>query len=121
MSEFTLYNLWPTPVYENNIPLDPSWLESINTLEFERMKSGNGNITIDRNILLKPELQSLKEKISEHCNIFIKNFLSISDRTNFYIHTSWANIHAPGDWAQSHRHVNSLISGCFYFYSLAQI
>lgn len=114
MSEFTLYNLWPTPVYENNIPVDPGWLEFIDTLNFERMKSGNGDITVDKNILLKQELQSLTKKINEHCKIFTKNFLSISDRTNFYIHNSWINLHTPGDWAQSHRHVNSLISGCYY-------
>ena len=40
--------------------------------------------------------------------------LSINDRTTFYIQNSWINIHEPNDWAQEHRHANSLISGCLY-------
>jgi uncharacterized protein (TIGR02466 family) len=114
MSEFKVYNLWPVPIYENFIPVDQQCFSSIDLLDFERMKSGNGNITVDRNVLLRPEFFDLKSKIEEHCKLYTKNLLSISDRTSFYIHNSWINIHAPGDWAQAHRHVNSLISGCYY-------
>lgn len=114
MAEFKVYNLWPTPIYENIISIDTQWMKIINLLEFERMKSENGNITVDRNVLLREDLKDLKDKIEEHCKLYIKNLLSISDRTNFYIQNSWVNIHAPCDWAQSHRHMNSLISGCLY-------
>jgi len=114
MPEFKVYNLWPVPIYENVIPVEQHWLSSIDLLDFERMKSGNGNITVDRNVLLRPEFSDLKTKIEEHCKLYTKNLLSISDRTTFYIQNSWVNIHHPNDWAQSHRHANSLISGCFY-------
>ena len=114
MSEFTVYNLWPVPVYQNSIIIESHWLKIINSLEFERMKSGNGNITVDRNVLLRPELADLKDKINEQCKLYVKNLLSISNRTDFYIQNSWVNIHEPADWAQAHRHMNSLISGCLY-------
>lgn len=114
MPEFKVHNLWPIPIYQNHMPIDDQLMQLINSLEFERMKSGNGNITVDRNILLRKDFADLKDKIQEHCKLYVKNLLSISDRTNFYIQNSWINIHKPQDCAQSHIHTNSLISGCLY-------
>jgi uncharacterized protein (TIGR02466 family) len=51
-----------------------------------------------------------------------KRLFKINDELhqNFYIVNSWANVHTPGDWAQSHKHVNSLISGCYYLKTPAE-
>lgn len=114
MPEFKVHNLWPIPIYQNHMPIDDGWMQLINLLTFERMKSGNGNITVDRNVLLKSEFADLKDKIEEHCKLYVKNLLSITDRTSFYLQNSWINIHEPDDFAQSHIHTNSLISGCLY-------
>lgn len=114
MPEFKVHNLWPTPIYQNHISIDARWMQLIDSLTFERMKSKNGNITVDRNVLLNPEFADLKDNVEEHCKLYVKNLLSITDRTSFYLQNSWINIHEPHDFAQSHIHTNSLISGCLY-------
>jgi uncharacterized protein (TIGR02466 family) len=114
--EFRLHNLWPIPLYENIVkPFNKNWLTyAIESAEYERMHSDNGDITINRYILDIPEFTDLKQHIQNHCDILMKKYFGTKPNIEFYLQNSWINRHHTGDFGQLHNHQNSLLSGCFY-------
>jgi len=114
--EFALHNLWPIPVYENQLrPFNQQWLDyAVSNATYERMHSNNGDITINRYILDVPELEDLKKHVLDHCNILMKKYFGNKSNVEFYLQNSWINRHHKGDYAQIHKHQNSLLSGCLY-------
>ena len=115
-NEFVLHNLWPIPVYENRVrPFNQKWLDyAINTATYERMHSNNGDITVNRYILDLPEFEDLKKHVQDHCDILMKKYLGTKSNVEFYLQNSWINRHHKDDFAQMHKHQNSLLSGCLY-------
>ena len=114
--EFRLHNLWPIPVYENKLnPFNQQWLDyAINSANYERMHSDNGDITINRYILDVPEFADLKKHVQHHCDILMKKYFGTKTNAEFYLQNSWINRHNKDDWGQIHNHQNSLLSGCLY-------
>jgi len=104
--------LFPTLVYQNNIPVNNTELEVVKNMMFERAHSNNGFITKDKTILTL--LSETRKSICQHLEFYIYNVLRISKKHKFYITTSWVNKHITGDAAHTHFHANSLISGCYY-------
>ena len=104
--------LWPTPVYFNKLQSDKNDLDIAKTFEYERMNSDNGNYTLDKNVLDK--MPSLKNRIQNEFENYVRNVLHIKKDINFKIINSWINIHKKGDWSQSHLHKNSCFSGVYY-------
>jgi uncharacterized protein (TIGR02466 family) len=56
---------------------------------------------------------------SKHIDDYIKKFLfEVMEYDQKFVTaervSSWANKHLPGDWAQSHSHDNSFVSGVWY-------
>ena len=45
------FELFPTPVYKSKIEVQDEWLKLCETTEYERMKTGNGDISKNRKIL----------------------------------------------------------------------
>lgn len=115
MMEYSVTPLFPIPLYRTSLgSLDRSIKDIIEELEFERMPSDNGFYTVDKNVLDRQELQSLKNKIQSHINNFLYEVIDCETTIKFEIQNSWINRHSKSDWAPSHRHSNSLISGVYY-------
>ena len=108
---FKVHELWPTPIYENYIEVKPDWVNKSKTFEYERMYSNNGDYTKNKKIL--NELPDLKHEIFKNVILFTEKYLHIAD-INFYFTNSWVVKHYPNDWAQTHNHTNSLLSGVYY-------
>tara|TARA_B100001093_G_C26541953_1_gene890698 strand:+ start:192 stop:812 length:621 start_codon:yes stop_codon:yes gene_type:complete len=104
--------LWPTPVYFNKLQSDKNDLDIAKTFKYERMNSDNGNYTLDKNVLDK--MPTLKNRIENEFEKYVRDVLHINKKVNFKIINSWINIHKKGDWSQSHLHKNSCFSGVYY-------
>ena len=74
MIEYTKHQLWPTPVYQSKIQVKDEWLKMCDTAPFERMKTDNGDISIDRNIL---NSTSLKKDIEEHIDLYVRDWIKL--------------------------------------------
>jgi uncharacterized protein (TIGR02466 family) len=114
IEKFEILKLFPVPLYVSYIEVENNFLKKIEKEEFIRMKSENGFYTKNKYFLNQEIYKDLKNKIYEHLNFFLKEKLSITDHLDFYITTSWINIHKKEDWAQQHSHQNSIISGVYY-------
>ena len=112
MPEFKAHNLWPTPIYESEIPVKEQWKTAVINLEYERTHVNNSNISKNRYIL--NSMPDLKQEIEKHCEIFVRKYLIVKDNAKFYLQNSWSNIHKPNEFSQIHKHGNSLISGVYY-------
>jgi uncharacterized protein (TIGR02466 family) len=111
MIDYTQHNLWPTPVYQSRIELQDKWLEFSKTCEYERMETDNGDISKDRYIL---DSMDLKNDIQDHVNNFVRDWLRVDKKAEFYFTNSWMVRHNKKDWSGMHFHANSLISGVYY-------
>ncbi len=112
MPEFTTYNLWPIPVYKSNVPVREKWKVLLKGLEYERTHVNNSDISKDRNVL--NSMPELKTEIENHCELFVRKYLTVKDNAKFYLQNSWCNIHGPDEKSQIHYHGNSLLSGVYY-------
>ena len=56
-----------------------------------------------------------KSEILKETNNYLYNIFQINKTINFYISSSWSIIHEKDDMAESHYHVNSFVSGVYYF------
>ena len=86
MPEFKTHNLWPIPVYEGEELVRPELLDFIKKIEYERMKAGNGDISIDRYIL--ENMSDLKKEIEKHCKLYVEKYLKVSKNAHFYLQNS---------------------------------
>jgi uncharacterized protein (TIGR02466 family) len=114
LEKFEIFKMFPVPLYLTNIGVENYNLNEIHKEEYVRMKSENGYYTKDKHILDKQLYNNLKNKINDHLNFFLKQQLFTTNDLTFYITTSWINIHKKEDWAQTHSHENSIISGVYY-------
>ena len=112
MSEFKAHNIWPTPIYENEILVKDEWLEFCKVVDCKRTNDDNGFISLGSHVLDNIVLQELKKELIHHVSIFTKHQLNIVNK--FKMTSSWVTKHEKGDFAQIHSHKNSLISGVYY-------
>ena len=112
MPEFKTHNLWPIPVYEAEIPVKQEWKDAVINLEYERTHINNSDISKDRYIL--NNIPDLKSDIENHCELFVRKYLTVEDNAKFYLQNSWCNIHGPNEYSQIHYHASSLLSGVYY-------
>ena len=109
-----VHSLFPTPVFQSEIPLKEGWLEYVKTLNYDRTAMDNGYISRDRDIFSHPELRSLKHEISDAVKYFAYGHLKVSDYVYIDVCRAWGIKHMPNDWAQNHCHMNSIFSGIYY-------
>ena len=112
MTEFNVHQLWPCPIYENDIPVKKEWLDYVHNTEYERTRIENSDISKDRYIL--KDLPDLKKEIDSHCENFVRKYLHVKNKLNFYMLNSWSNRHQPSDHSQIHYHGNAMLSGTYY-------
>ena len=108
----TVHNIWSVPIFTDKIQSDYKWLPNAKSLEYKRMYSKNGDITINKNVLELPEFNDLKNKILSSFEKYVYDFLSVKKDVKFKFLNSWIVKHKKDDVAQSHMHANSVFSGC---------
>jgi uncharacterized protein (TIGR02466 family) len=117
MKNSTIQNLFPTPIYQNNIGriFNKKELEFIKNEKNYCVKNvGNVN-TINNYILNKPELKNIKNFIQQCCDDYLKKIISPKNNVKLYITQSWLNYTNKDEFHHSHEHANSVVSGVFYF------
>lgn len=114
-SEYNITPLFAVPLYQSFVDaVDQKDVDFIKSLDYERMPADNGDYTVCKNVLDIPQLRDLKLKIQKKIDHFVYEILDCDKNVKFEIQNSWANRHGKLDFAGSHRHSNSLISGVFY-------
>lgn len=107
--------LFAIPLYQTQLDsLSDQERQFIIDLDYSRMPSDNGDYTLDKYVLEKPELFILKERIQQGIDHFVYEVLDCSRDVKFEIQNSWVNKHSKLDFAGTHRHSNSVISGVYY-------
>ena len=112
MPEFKTHNLWPIPIYQGEIPVKQEWKDAVINTEYERTHINNSDISKDRYLL--NTIPDLKQDIENHCERFVRKYLTVKDNAQFYLQNSWCNIHGPEESSQIHFHASSLLSGVYY-------
>jgi|8_EtaG_2_1085327.scaffolds.fasta_scaffold03361_5 uncharacterized protein (TIGR02466 family) len=107
-----LFTLWPVPIYKSEIPLNTKWLNFIKKIKYNRVYANNGWMSDKFNLLETKQLKTLKKQIIKHLHNYTYEHLGI--KTKFKITVSWAMKHTEGDFAQTHKHTNSVFSGIYY-------
>ena len=65
-----VHSLFPTPIFQSEIPLKKEWLDFVKTLEYDRTSMDNGYISRSRDIFSNQELRGLKHEISDATKFF---------------------------------------------------
>lgn len=113
--KYTVTPLFAVPLYQTIInPLNSDVLEFIRNLDYERMPANNGDYTKNKFVLDLLELVDLKKDIQFHIDYFAHEILDCDNDLVFEIQNSWINRHGKNDFAGSHRHNNSILSGVYY-------
>jgi uncharacterized protein (TIGR02466 family) len=110
--------LFPTPLYVGKLTegvtkdeFDFVNQDSLYTY-FDENPGGNTG-SFNNNVLNLPELSRIKNFIQEHLDHYAKNVMCIENRIHPTI--SWLNKNQKGTAHYRHYHVNSILSGVFYF------
>ena len=106
--------LFSTPLYVSKEEVTSSDAEYIKNLEYYEMVSNVGWMSEDSYVLENSALQSLKNTVQKCIDDYAHEVLQVQDDFEFYITNSWVTVHKEGDFAPTHDHVNSLLSGVFY-------
>ena len=114
MREAKVFQLFPISLYKASFDIDEDTKQLFYNEEYERMFSGNGFYTKNKYLLHDKKYSYVIDNIKKHLNYFTRKYMTVSDDVNFYLQNSWAVKHKGEDWAQSHSHANSLISGVYY-------
>ena len=113
MNNTRIMDLFPTPLYLNNIdaPLinqQKNYLLNLpKILNMGNLRSESGYIF--ENTLFTELKKTINEHIKEYVNIVYPN-----SNLDVYITQSWANYTEPNEYHHKHSHPNSFISGVFY-------
>ncbi len=99
-----MIDLFPTPLY-----IEPITIEENNWDNIRMESCGNGLTSVSRNIL--NILPLLTQQVYYH----IDQYLQLTGhKTKINITSSWLNFHRYMDYAQTHYHSNSIISGVIF-------
>ncbi len=118
MSKPTIYPLFSTPVYVNNVgPFDRPDLKALKyTSTMPTGGTYNFLSSVDKRVLDRPEFRGVHEIVMREVNVYARQLLCVNDKIEFYVTDSWVNLHRRGHSAGAHFHHNSLISGVLYLH-----
>lgn len=115
MIDYNITPLFAIPLYQSIVDnVNTQDIDFIKSLPYERVPADNGDYTVSKNVLDIPELVNLKINLQKKIDQFVYEILDCDHDVKFEIQNSWVNRHSKLDFAGSHRHSNSLISGVFY-------
>lgn len=86
----------------------------VKNIDYEPVHIGNGDWSVDRNILNDKKLSSIKDHVLSNVSRLSKDVYLIDDDMEFVISSSWILKHSYGDYCVMHNHTGSLFSGVFY-------
>ena len=108
-----ILNLFPTPVYKDIIAIPESVDQHYQKERYARNNYNNGWMS-KFNLHKDEKYKPLISIIDEHVNKFCYDGLKIKKNLKTSCCGAWINLHKGNDWAQEHRHTNSMISGVVY-------
>jgi len=113
MNNTRIMDLFPTPLYINNI--DAPLINQQKTYLLNLPKILNmGNLRSESGYIFEyPLFTELKKTINEHIKEYV-NIVYPNSNLDVYITQSWANFTEPNQYHHKHSHPNSFISGVFY-------
>lgn len=116
MSKPTIYPLFSTPVYVNNV--GEFERPDLSALEFSTSDPVGGSYnflsSVDKYVLHRPEFAHVHEIVMKELELYTRELLAVNRSIEFYVTNSWINVHRRGQAAGAHMHHNSLISGVLY-------
>jgi uncharacterized protein (TIGR02466 family) len=116
MNKPTIYPLFATPVYVNNV--GDFERPDLKSLEYSSTIPTGGAYnflsSVDKKVLDRPEFRHVHEIVMQEVNSYARELLRVNRSIEFYITDSWVNVHRRGHSAGSHVHNNSLVSGVLY-------
>ena len=110
--EMEIINIFSSPILKTQIDIKHHWMGYIRQLEYERNSHDNAYVSSKLDVLQDTGMRMVKKKIEEIINMYMENYLRLSDTLR--ITSSWVMKHKQGDYAQSHQHKNSVVSGVLY-------
>jgi uncharacterized protein (TIGR02466 family) len=116
---FTVENLFPTPVFRTNIGRAFTKKELL-FIDQNRNDtySNEGNITSSNTYVLEKEpLKKLKQYCLDCTSVFLQNVHKPNCDVTPFITQSWLNWTEPGEYHHVHAHQNSFISGVLYLHA----
>lgn len=112
-----IHSLFPTPVYENNLPRHFTKQEIEYALECQKFYTLNeGNTTSCNNYVLEEDpMSDIKNFILFCLREYMNEIITPHFDVDIRITQSWFNYTNPGQFHHKHTHPNSFVSGVFYF------
>jgi len=119
----SIHILFPTPVYQSVLDFRPSEVKFM--LDYMRdcdwapdtdiVNRPNGETTkLEADILSKPELLLLENKIDSEVHKFAKSLQLDLSKHGLKRINSWGNLQRKGNYIAEHRHNNTQFAGVFY-------
>ena len=113
-TDFSLLTLFPVPVYISKIEISEQTKQQVKQQHFKEIGSKNGFMTATTDMLGNSEFAELRKLIDSHVQDYVKNIYAPEDGIEFFLTTSWAMLHRPGNWSHTHTHANAIVSGILY-------
>ena len=118
MKKSVIQNLFPTPIYMNNLdrPFTKQELQFVEKQKNHCVKN-TGNInTKDNYILNRKEFKNIKKFLDQCCKDYLERIICPKEKNlKLYITQSWLNFTEANQYHHQHSHPNSVISGVLYF------
>jgi uncharacterized protein (TIGR02466 family) len=113
MNNTRIIDLFPTPLYINNINAPLINQQKDYLLNLPKVLN-MGNLRSESGYIFEyPLFTELKKTINEHIKEYV-NIIYPGSNLDVYITQSWANYTEPNQYHHKHSHPNSFISGVFY-------
>jgi uncharacterized protein (TIGR02466 family) len=115
--EMKVLPLFATPMGIQELTVDSDQIEQVlESLSYQPINvpmSNRCSVSTDFDLLKKPELQDLRDKILSAIQDFSVNYVG-SKPAQFRLERSWATRTQPGESSAIHNHMNSMYSAVFY-------
>jgi len=113
MNNTKIMDLFPTPLYINNIDAPLINQQKDYLLNLPKILN-TGNLRSESGYIFEYSLfTELKKTINEHLKEYV-NIIYPGSNIDVYMTQSWANYTEPNQFHHKHSHPNSFISGVFY-------
>src|SRR5688500_5377175 len=98
MNKPTIYPLFSSPIYINNVGVFP--VPDLQSLEFSSTIPTGGSYnflsTVDKHILDRPDFAHVRNIVMREVEIYARQLLAVNKNIEFYITDSWINVHKRG-------------------------
>lgn len=106
--------LFFTPLYVDKSEITSDEQKVIAGLDYVENKLGDHHITSDKQLFKNSACRSLHDKIQNHINHFIYDYVQVKDVIKPKFLSSWAFRGQQGHWGGEHSHVGAMLSGVLY-------